>query len=78
MMTNELRGGVCEPLETATDLERAGIVKRACAYKLAKAGVIPSYLVGPKQTGVRFRRSEVLAALRRPPADELTQQVVKP
>jgi hypothetical protein len=55
-----------EPLESATDLERAGIVKRASAYKLAKAGVIPSYLVGPKQTGVRFRRSEVLAALRRP------------
>lgn len=55
-----------EPLETAGELEKAGIVKRACAYKLAKAGIIPSYLVGPKQTGVRFRRSEVLAALRRP------------
>lgn len=55
-----------EPLETATELDRAGIVKRACAYKLAKQGIIPSYLVGPKQTGVRFRRSEVLAALRRP------------
>lgn len=55
-----------EPLETATELDRAGIVKRGCAYKLAKQGKIPSYLVGPKQTGVRFRRSEVLAALRRP------------
>lgn len=55
-----------EPLETATELEQAGIVKRGSAYKLAKQGVIPSYLVGPKQTGVRFRRSEVLAALRRP------------
>ena len=55
-----------EPLETATELDRAGIVKRACAYKLAKQGIIPSYLVGPKQIGVRFRRSEVLAALRRP------------
>lgn len=62
--------GEDERLETATDLERAGIVKRACAYKLAKAGVIPSYLVGPKQTGVRFRRSEVLAALRRPATAE--------
>jgi len=61
-----------EPLVTATDLERAGIVKRACAYKLAKAGVIPSYLVGPKQTGVRFRRSEVLAALRRPAVEDNT------
>lgn len=55
-----------ERLETAMDLERAGIVKRGSAYKLAKQGVIPSYMVGPKQTGVRFRRSEVLAALRRP------------
>lgn len=61
-----------EPLETATELERAGIVKRACAYKLAKAGIIPSYLVGPKQTGVRFRRSEVLAALRRPVLEDKT------
>ena len=59
-----------EPLETAVELERAGIVKRGCAYKLAKAGIIPSYGVGPKQTGVRFRRSEVLAALRRPVKSE--------
>lgn len=59
-----------EPLETATELDRAGIVKRGSAYKLAKLGIIPSYLVGPKQTGVRFRRSEVLTALRRPPMSE--------
>ena len=57
---------ITEPLETAADLERAGILHKSCAYKLAKQGLIPSYLVGPKQTGVRFRRSEVLAALRRP------------
>jgi hypothetical protein len=55
-----------EPLETAAELEKAGILKKSSAYKLAKQGIIPSYLVGPKQTGVRFRRSEVLAALRRP------------
>jgi hypothetical protein len=55
-----------EPLETASDLEQAGILKKSSAYKLAKHGIIPSYAVGPKQTGVRFRRSEVLAALRRP------------
>ena len=60
-----------EPLETAMELERAGIVKKSCAYKLAKQGTIPSYLVGPKQTGVRFRRSEVLAALRRPASHEV-------
>ena len=62
-----------EPLETAAALEKAGIVKRSCAYKLSRAGVIPSYLVGPKQTGVRFRRSEVLAALRRPTAQEASK-----
>ncbi len=65
-MLNERDERASEPLETATELDRAGIVRRACAYKLAKLGIIPSYLVGPKQTGVRFRRSEVLAALRRP------------
>jgi hypothetical protein len=65
-MLNEHSEVSSEPLETATELDRAGIVKRACAYKLAKQGIIPSYLVGPKRTGVRFRRSEVLAALRRP------------
>lgn len=64
-------GGLSEPLETAAELERAGIVKRGCAYKLAKAGVLPSYAVGPKQSGVRFRRSEVLAALRRPALREV-------
>jgi hypothetical protein len=59
-----------EPLETAAELDREGIIKRGCAYKLAKGGIIPSYAVGPKQTGVRFRRSEVLAALRRPTMSE--------
>ena len=65
-MSNEQTQTVSEPLETAMELERAGIVKKGSAYKLAKQGIIPSYLVGPKQTGVRFRRSEVLTALRRP------------
>ena len=62
-----------EPLETAADLEKAGIVKRGSAYKLAKSGILPFYLVGPKQTGVRFRRSEVLAALRRPAVTEVKE-----
>ncbi len=65
-----------EPLETATELARAGIVTKGCAYKLAQQGIIPSYLVGPKQTGVRFKRSEVLAALRRPAV--LADPVVRP
>jgi hypothetical protein len=66
-MNNEGTALVSEPLESAIDLERAGILKRSGAYRLAKSGLVPSYLVGPKRTGVRFRRSEVLAALRRKP-----------
>lgn len=69
-MVNGQEENVIEPLETAAELEKAGIVKRACAYKLSAAGIIPSNLVGPKQTGVRFRRSEVLAALKRPTTAE--------
>ena len=65
-MLSEQIKDASEPLETATELARAGIIKKGSAYKQAKLGIIPSYLVGPKQTGVRFRRSEVLAALRRP------------
>jgi hypothetical protein len=68
-MTKEMQEASNERLETATDLERAGILKRGCAYRLAKQGLIPSYLVGPKQTGVRFKRSEVLSALRRPSSE---------
>lgn len=67
-----------EPLETAGELDKAGIVKRGCAYKLAKAGIIPSYAVGLKQTGVRFRRSEVLAALRRPAVLSQAQKERRP
>ena len=69
-MSNEQTQTVSEPLETAMELERADILKKGSAYTLAKQGIIPSYLVGPKRTGVRFRRSEVLAALRRPAIGE--------
>jgi hypothetical protein len=64
-MPNEHFVDAQEPLETAAELERAKIIKKGSAYKLSKLEIIPSYLVGPKRTGVRFRRSEVLAALRR-------------
>ena len=51
---------------TATELaERLGMGKGS-VYKLAKAGKIPSYAVGPKLTGLRFDLEEVLAVLRRP------------
>lgn len=55
-----------EPLLTASELEAKGILRRTTAYRLARSGAVPSYCVGPARTGVRFRVSEVLAALRRP------------
>ena len=55
-----------EPLITATELERDYRIPKASSYRLAKAGEIPHYKVGPKLTGVRFIASEVLAALRQP------------
>ena len=35
-------------------------------YRLAKAGIVPSYAVGPRRSGVRFSIAELKAALRRP------------
>jgi len=64
-MPSEQIEDASEPLETATELDRDRIAKRGSLYKMAKLGLIPCYHVGQKQTGVRFRRSEVLAALRR-------------
>lgn len=55
-----------EPLLSASDLEEKGLLRKSSAYRLARQGIIPSYMVGPSQTGVRFRVSEVLEALRRP------------
>ena len=65
-----------QELISAADLEQRGIMPKGTAYKMAKAGLIPSYFCGTKGRGVRFSVSEVLAALRRPLANELTQQVV--
>jgi hypothetical protein len=55
-----------EPLVSASDLEAKGLLRKSSTYRLARQGIIPSYMVGPSQTGVRFRVSEVLEALRRP------------
>ncbi len=55
-----------EPLVSARELDAKGILRRGSAYHLSRRGVIPSYLVGANRTGVRFRVSEVLEALRRP------------
>ena len=53
-------------LVSAVVLEEHGILSKETAYRMAKAGRIPSYSVGAKGGGVRFRIEEVLAALRRP------------
>lgn len=53
-------------LISAAGLEQRGIMPKGTAYRMAKAGRIPSYTVGSKGRGVRFRIEEVLAALRRP------------
>lgn len=54
-----------EPLVKASFLDEKRILSKSAAYKAAKMGIIPSYLVGVGRSGVRFRVSEVLAALRR-------------
>lgn len=53
-------------LVSAAVLEKRGILRKGTAYRMAKAGQIPSYVAGMKMRGVRFRVEEVLAALRRP------------
>jgi hypothetical protein len=55
-------------LVSAAELEKRGILPKGTAYRMAKAGLIPSYAVGIKKGGKRFRVEEVLAALRRPAA----------
>lgn len=62
-----------EKLVTAKAL---GVLPPGTAYKMVKAKKIPFYQVGVGGRGIRFLRSEVLAALRRPQADKLTQQAV--
>lgn len=55
-----------DALVSAGTLEQRGILPKGTAYKMAKAGQIPSYTVGAKGRGVRFRVGEVLESLRRP------------
>ena len=52
-------------LITAKTLRRDHDIPCSTSYSLARAGLIPSYKVGPKQTGVRFIAEEVLEALRK-------------
>ena len=59
-----------EALVSASTLERLGLLRKNTCYRMAKSGQIPSYAVGTKGRGVRFRVEEVLAALRRPAMQE--------
>lgn len=52
-----------EPLVTAKELK---VLPPNTAWKMAKAKLIPFYKVGVGGRGIRFLRSEVLTALRRP------------
>ena len=49
-------------LVTAKDLEQLDIMPKGTAYRMAKVGAIPSYALGAKGRGVRFKLEEVLAA----------------
>ncbi len=57
--------GADQKLVSAVELEKAGVLRRGTAYKMARERRIPCYLVGEKGAGIRFRIGEVLAALRR-------------
>lgn len=52
-------------LVSAKELEARGILLKTTAYKMARAGKIPSYAIGTEGRGVRFHIEEVRAALRR-------------
>jgi hypothetical protein len=53
-------------LMTARQMFEAHGIPPGMAYRLAKAGIIPSYKMGVKGRGIRFNPEEVLQALRRP------------
>lgn len=57
-----------EPAVTAKELK---VLPPGTAWKMAKAGQIPFLRVGVGGRGIRFFRSEVVAALRRPAAGEV-------
>lgn len=49
-------------LVTADELEELGILRRGTAFRMSKAGLIPSYQCGVKGRGVRFNVVEVLVS----------------
>jgi hypothetical protein len=52
-------------LVSAADLDEKKILRRSTTYKMVRLGLLPYYVVGPSQKGIRFRVCEVLEALQR-------------
>jgi hypothetical protein len=59
-----MENGMTE-LVSAGILEQRGILRKGTAFRMAKAGLIPSYFCGTSKRGVRFKVDEVLSALKR-------------
>lgn len=55
-----------DKLMTVSELESSLGISRSSLYRLARMGRVPAYGVGPKLSGLRFIKREVLEALRRP------------
>ena len=53
-------------LLSARELSQRFGIPPGTLYKLARAGVVPSYRIGVKMRGVRFLAEEVLTALKQP------------
>jgi hypothetical protein len=61
-------------LVTARGFQENYGIRTGTLYRLAKAGIIPSYKIGVKGRGILFNPEEVLQALRRPVKSEATEK----
>jgi excisionase family DNA binding protein len=59
-----------ERLVTAREISRVLGVGASTLYAMAKKNRVPHYKIG--ETGIRYRMSEVLAAMRRPARTDVT------
>lgn len=50
-------------------------IPAGCLYRMAKKRLIPTYRVGAKMRGLRFRSDEVLQAIARPATQTTTDEV---
>ena len=62
-------------LKTAREIEQGMGIRRSSIYRMQKLGLVPSYRVGPKLTGIRFLESEILVALRTPAVSEAAAKI---